>query len=136
MTSSLRQAGFLLLAACVPALAAALWTRPHWRDDVVQKGEIALDVSLHQQPAPLWIDASPAADYASRHIPGALSLNSDRWVELLPAVLQKWEPGQTAIVYASARTRRASREVAGRLEEFKVGPVYVLKGGWEAWRRR
>lgn len=55
------------------------------------------------------------------------------WDELLPAVLEGWPSGKPAIVYCDSRECEASEEVAQRLREFGVAPVFVLRGGWEAW---
>lgn len=131
----LRQACALLLLACVPAIGAAIVTHPQWHEAPLGPGEITLAAALQQQ-APLWIDARPSADYARKHIPGALSLNQDDWPNLLPHVLETWNPGQASIVYCSSQRCQESHEVAERLREFKLGPVYVLKGGWETWKRR
>ena len=132
---TLRQAGVLLVAACVPAIVAAAIVRPPWSEDALREGEITLSEAL-RQPAPLWIDARSAADFSSEHVPGALPLNEDHWAELIPAVLQQWHSGQVSIVYCSSRGCQASHEVATRLKEFDLGPIYVLKGGWEAWKRK
>ena len=132
---SIRQACVLMLAACVPAVFAALLTWAQWSDGAPREGEITVASALAQQ-TPLWIDARPTSDYALNHVPRALPLNEDQWQTLLPPVLAQWEPGQTAIVYCSSRSCQASRGVADRLRQYNLGPVFVLKGGWEAWNRR
>jgi len=39
------------------------------------------------------------------------------------------------MVYCNSRKCHASEEVAHRLrEEVGLRPVYVLRGGWEAWK--
>jgi len=129
-----RQASVLLLAACLPAFAAAWLTHPQWNEPLCE-GDIALADALQRQPPPLWIDARPAGDFALRHAPGAFPLTPDRWDAQLPAVLQRWAPGQPAIVYCNSPACQTSHDIARRLEEFKLGPVYVLKGGWNGWIR-
>lgn len=123
------------MVAGIFAVAAALLTHPQWKDAPCE-GDIALAEALQRQPPPLWIDASPAASFAAWHAPGALPLAPDRWAAQLPAVLQRWEPGQTAVVYCNSRACQASHDVAKRLDEFKLGPIYVLKGGAGAWQRK
>jgi len=54
----------------------------------------------------------------------------------VPKVLEAWEPDQTAIVYCSSPGAQASREVAERLRDFKLGSVFVLHGGWKAWKNK
>ena len=135
LRQAIRQACVLMLAACVPALPAALITWPQWHEGATSEGEISIAGALEQQ-TPLWIDARSASDYALNHVPSAVLLNEDQWQTLLPTVLEKWEPGQVAIVYCSSRSCKASRDVAERLRQYNLGRVYVLKGGWETWKGR
>ena len=83
----------------------------------------------------MWIDARPGGDYTAAHVPGALLLNTEEWDSLLPAVLNSWSPDRKVVVYCSKQTCGASREVARRLrEEAGLKNVFVLTGGWEAWK--
>lgn len=128
----LAQAGVLVLASGVLAAMAA-WMVPM---EPIEEGEISLESALKRRPQPLWIDARSAPEYLEEHVPGALALNEADWSALVPGVLKFWEPGQTAVVYCDAAGGQASREVAARLREFHLGPVYVLRGGWKAWKQK
>ena len=132
--TALKQAASLALLALVPAVATALLhpKRPAFTDQI-REGEIAVADAMRAPSEYLWIDARSAAHFAERHIPGALPLNEDAWDELLPAVLEAWPTGRPAIVYCDSRACEASEDVAKRLREFGVAPVFVLKGGWQAW---
>ena len=135
-TQSLRQGALILLLALIPAIVALFFhPRSPARSQPVREGEITLQDALAARSV-LWIDARPAGQYAQEHIPGALPLNEDEWNVLLPAVLGQWNPGQVAVVYCSSQSCQASHEVAARLREFKLGPVFALAGGWEAWVNR
>ena len=129
-----RQAAILALLALIPAAGTALLhpKRPAFTERI-REGEITVADALRRAADYVWIDARAAAPFAARHVPGALSLNEDAWDELLPAVLQAWPAGRPAIVYCDSRECEASEDVAKRLREFGVAPVFVLKGGWEAW---
>jgi len=84
----------------------------------------------------IWIDARPDEEFARDHVPGALSLNEDRWNELLPQFLAVWSPEKKIVVYCSSQSCNASREVAHRLRNQAQPPmqnVFVLEGGWEEW---
>lgn len=132
--TTLRQAVGLLLLALAPAAIAAFYhpKRPDFANAVAE-GEITA-AAASQRPADfLWIDARPAVQYAVRHVPGALPLTEDAWDDQLPAVLQAWQDGMPALVYCDSRQCEASEAVARRLREFDLAPVFVLKGGWEAW---
>ena len=132
--TALRQAASLAMLALVPAFATALLhpKRPAFTDQI-REGEIVVADVMRAPSEYLWIDARSAAHFAARHVPGALPLNEDAWDELLPAVLEAWPTGRPAIVYCDSRACEASEEVAKRLREFGVAPVFVLKGGWQAW---
>lgn len=132
--TALKQASSLALLALVPAFATALLhpKRPAFTERI-REGEIAVADAMRAPSDYLWIDARSAAHFASDHVPGALPLNEDAWDELLPAVLQAWPTGRPAIVYCDSQACEASEDVAKRLREFGVAPVFVLKGGWQAW---
>jgi len=87
----------------------------------------------------LWIDARPDDEFARDHVPGAISLNEDRWNELFPQFSAVWSPEKKVVVYCSAQSCDLAREVAERLRKTTQPPmenVFVLEGGWEAWVRR
>jgi rhodanese-related sulfurtransferase len=85
----------------------------------------------------IWVDARPDDEFARDHVPGAVSLNEDRWNELLPQFLQRWSPEKRIVVYCSAESCNAAREVAKRLrDEAQLKNVFVLQGGWEEWLRK
>ncbi len=127
-----RQIVALLLLALAPALLAAFFhpRRPSWRTD-----EITVAVAQSWKDA-LWLDARPRDAFEHAHVPGALLLNEDEWNDLLPAVLDAWNPDRNVVVYCSSLSCQASRDVARRLrEEAQFSRVFVLQGGWEAWEK-
>ncbi len=132
---ALKQATGLALLALLPAIGAA-FLHPHRPDfsDSIREDEIRVADALHDPTAYFWIDARAAAEFQREHIPCAQPLNEDAWDDLLPAILQNWPTGKPAIVYCDSRECEASEEVAKRLREFNVAPVFVLKGGWTAWK--
>lgn len=132
----LRQAGLLLILACVPAIGHAIYLRDRvpWRAPAVEKDEVTLEQARVWGDNVLWIDARPDEQFATRHVPNALSLNEDRWDELLPPLLTAWSPDRRVVVYCNSQSCAASHEVARRLrEQAGLQNVFVLHGGWEAW---
>ncbi len=130
-----RQALTLILAALFPALIAGVAhpKRPSWNENQLLADEIALSSAIKLTNV-IWIDARSAEAYQKDHIPGALLLNEDAWDELIQPVLLAWNPGRPIVVYCSSLQCQTSREVAKRLRETTgVEPLFVLKGGWEAW---
>jgi rhodanese-related sulfurtransferase len=132
----LRQGVALVVLALVPAIGQAVYygkTAP-WQAPAVTKDEVTLEQAREWGDSVLWLDARPDAQYEKQHVPGALSLNEDRWGELLPQMLNAWSPDKRVVVYCSSQSCAASHEVARRLrEEAELKNVFVLRGGWETW---
>lgn len=84
----------------------------------------------------LWIDARSEKEFQAEHIPGALWLNETDFELGLDALLDRWSPETTLVVYCSSKTCDASQHLASRLKQSGFSVVYVLEGGWEAWRKR
>ncbi len=132
----LRQALLLIGLACLPALGQAIYFGPSvsWNGPALAQDDVTLEQARSWGETVLWLDARPDAQFSQDHIPGALSLNEDRWNELLPLALAAWSPEKRMIVYCSSQSCDASREVAERLrKEAQLKNVFVLRGGWETW---
>ena len=135
---AIRQALLILVTAVIPAgLTAAFHPqRPAWSQETLAPGEERLPTVLAWGENVLWVDARPAEEYRADHVPGAISLNLESWDELLPNFLDQWSPDKKVVVYCSAATCELSHEVAERLRKSGITSVFVLKGGWEAWKTR
>jgi rhodanese-related sulfurtransferase len=135
---AIRQALLILVSAVIPAgLTAAFHPqRPAWSQETLAPGEERLPTVLAWGESVLWVDARPAEEYRADHVPGAISLNLESWDELLPNFLDQWSPDKKVVVYCSAATCELSHEVAERLRKSGITSVFVLKGGWEAWKTR
>jgi rhodanese-related sulfurtransferase len=131
-----RDCATLLIVAALPALLS-LWLHPHRPALTWAKPSVAtvdLSTAMQWRDTALWVDARNPRDYATRHIPGAVSLNQEAWENLLPGFLAEWEPGKKIVVYCDSEKCDASAEVARRLQrELNISDLYVLKGGWAAW---
>jgi len=134
----LRQSFLLALIALLPAIGSSAFhlTQPGWDPSALQPGEILLSsVVAFNQPV-LWVDARSQGQYEKDHVPQAVLLNEDDWERQFSAVVQRWQTGQPVVVYCDSQECQASRSVAKRLRESGIAPVYVLKGGWQAWLDR
>jgi rhodanese-related sulfurtransferase len=135
--SAARQAATLLVIALIPSVGSAFYHLgvKSWR--ILSDNSVPLSDVQHWGKQVLWIDARSETEYAAGHIPGALLLNLDQWNELLPSLLQVWERDKMVVVYCSSISCQASREVAEKLrDEVGLQSVFVLRGGWEAWRQQ
>ena len=140
MRSSLvRQVLILAALALAPGVAGAVYFRHKisWRSPILPSELATVDQARAWGGNVIWVDARPDDEFASDHVPGAISLNEDRWNELLPEFLAAWSPGKKIVVYCSSLSCNASREVARRLrKEAQLPDVFVLEGGWEAWLKK
>lgn len=133
--SVIRQCVWIVALALAPALATAVFhpKRPVWHAEALKPNEVSLADVLRWKEPTLWVDARSVKTYEAGHIPGAMLLNEDHWDHLLDGVLEAWHPSQSVVVYCDSRECQSSERVAARLREAGVEPVFVLKGGWEAW---
>ena len=131
-----RQAALLVALAFVPAIGQGIYLRDKvpWQSSIPASDLVTVTQARDWGANAIWVDARPDEEFARDHVPGAVSLNEDRWNELLPAFLASWSPEKRVIVYCSSKSCNASREVARRLRnEAQLQNVYVLQGGWEEW---
>jgi rhodanese-related sulfurtransferase len=131
-----RQALILAALAIVPGLGQAIYFRDKvsWQSAVPASEMVTVSQARAWGGNAIWVDARPDDEFARDHVPGAVSLNEDRWNELLPPFLAVWSPEKKIVVYCSSQGCNASREVARRLRaEAQLKNVFVLEGGWEAW---
>ena len=125
--------------AILPAAGEAIYFRNNisWRSAIAPSEMVTVEQARAWGETAIWVDARPDDEFARNHVPGALSLNEDRWNELLPQFLAGWSPGKKIVVYCSAESCDLAREVAERLrKEAKIPDVFVLEGGWEAWLKK
>ena len=134
-----RQALILAALALVPGVGEAVYFRHKisWRSAIPPSELVKVEQARAWGGNVIWVDARPDDEFARDHVPGALSLNEDRWNELLPQFLAAWAPGKKVVVYCSAESCDLAREVAERLrKEAQLPEVFVLEGGWEAWLKK
>jgi len=138
-SSLIRQILILAALALAPGVGEAIYFRDKilWQSSIPPSELVTVDQARTWNDNAIWVDARPDEEFARDHVPGALSLNEDRWNELLPQFLAAWSPGKKVVVYCSSLSCNASREVARRLrKEAQLPDVFVLEGGWEAWLKK
>lgn len=134
--SAILQALLLIAIAIVPAVGEAVYFREKisWRSRIPASEIVDLDLVRSWGDTVIWVDARPDNEYLENHVPEAISLNEDRWNELLPQFLGQWSPDKKVVVYCSTKSCNLAGDVARRLrEEAQLTQVYVLEGGWEEW---
>jgi rhodanese-related sulfurtransferase len=131
-----RQAAVILFAALIPAALTVVLhpRRPAWSEEAGLPGEERLETVLGWGKTVLWVDARSAREYDAEHVPGAILLSLEEWDTLFPSFLEQWGPEEKVVVYCSSTACQLSHEVAERLKQSGISRVFVLKGGWEAWK--
>jgi rhodanese-related sulfurtransferase len=136
---AVREALILVALACVPAIGEAIYFRDKisWQSPIPASELVTVDQARAWGGGAIWLDARPDEEFARDHVPEAFSLNEDHWNELLPQFLPNWSPGKKVVVYCSAASCNAARDVAKRLrDEAQLKDVFVLQGGWEEWVKK
>jgi rhodanese-related sulfurtransferase len=134
-----RQALILAALSLLPGVGQAIYFRDKisWQSPVPPSEMVSVDQARAWGDSAIWIDARPDEEFARDHVPSAISLNEDRWNELLPEFLAAWSPGKKIVVYCSEQSCDLAREVAERLrKEAQIPDVFVLDGGWEGWLKK
>jgi len=134
-----RQALVLAAVSLLPAIGEAVYFRDKisWQSPIPPSELVSVDQARAWNGNAIWVDARPDKEFARDHVPGAISLNEDRWNELLPQFLAVWAPAKKTVVYCSSLSCNSSREVARRLrKEAQLSDVFVLEGGWEEWVKK
>jgi rhodanese-related sulfurtransferase len=141
MLIAIRQALILLLLA-----VAAAWGTHAWHprapalylvQEPLRDDEVSMQaVQERWKGDVLWIDARIQEQFDAGHVPGALLLNEQKFDEQLFGHLDMLQANtKPVIIYCSAAKCEASRHVLERLKQtLPVENVFVLKGGWQAWK--
>lgn len=135
----LREGLILVALAVLPAIGQGFYFRDKvsWQSPIPASELVTVDQAKSWGASAIWVDARPDEEFAAGHVPGAFSVNEDRWNELLPQFLPNWSPDKKVIVYCSAESCNAARDVAKRLrDEAQLKEVFVLQGGWEGWLKK
>lgn len=135
------QASVLVGLAAVAALATYQW---HPRapalflaEEPLAEDEISLArIESDWQGRVIWLDARPEEEFQKGRIPGAFLLNEqgfhDQLFELLDVLQTADRP---VVIYCSGQKCEASRKIRRKLlTQFPLEDVWILKGGWPAWR--
>lgn len=121
----------LTLLSCVPAAFA--WMRLNNAEETLLPDELAVHDPRVAAKNVVWVDARSEQDYEQGHVTGAVLLTEEKWESQLGNLFEAWQPDRPIIVYCSAGCQ-ASHKVADRLRDLGLDPIYVLKGGYDAWK--
>jgi rhodanese-related sulfurtransferase len=135
---AVREGLILIGLAFLPAIGEGIYFRDKvsWQSPIPASELVTVDQARSWGDSAIWVDARPDEEFSRGHVPGAFPLNEDHWNELLAQFLPNLSPDKKVVVYCSAESCNAAREVAKRLrDEAQLNDVFVLQGGWEEWVR-
>src|SRR5438270_13411348 len=103
--SAVRQALLLLALAFVPDIVEAIYfrNRVSWQSPIPASELVTVEQARSWGDNAIWVDARPDNEFERDHIPGAFSLNEDRWNDVLPQFLGQWTEERKVIVYGNAQ---------------------------------
>lgn len=136
---AVREGLILIGLAFLPAIGEGIYFRDKvsWQSPIPASELVTVDQARSWGDSGIWVDARPDEEFSRDHVPGAFSLNEDHWNELLAQFLPNLSPDKKVVVYCSAESCNAAREVAKRLrDEAQLKDVFVLQGGWEEWLKK
>jgi rhodanese-related sulfurtransferase len=127
-----RGAIVLILLSAIPAAFA--WMRLSVATETLLPGELSIQDTRLAAKDVVWVDARPEVAYKEGHVPGAVSLDEEKWDTGLEKLFETWQPERLIVVYCNAGCE-ASHKVADKLRDLGLDPIFVLKGGYEAWKQ-
>ena len=142
MKRAVGQALVLVLLSGVAAVGVHFWhpMAPAWYLVVapMQEDEVTVErVKGAFGGKVLWLDARPEEQYVAGHIPEAKLLNEQGFNEQLFELIDVLQKNTLPVViYCGGEKCEASRKIKERLvESLPMENVWVLKGGWPAWKK-
>lgn len=133
--SVIRAIGLLVISIGLTGTATYLrsheqhYSLGHWKIRELSVAE------LEKMTDRLLVDARSREHYKVGHIGDAIWLAEETWDETLPTFLDTWRPEHPVVIYCDGGGCAASKRVALRLlEDLPEAQIYVLKGGFPAWR--
>src|SRR5438552_16130250 len=129
----------LIALAFLPAIGEGIYFRDKvsWQSPIPASELVTVDQARAWSDGAIWVDARPDEEFARDHVPGAFLLNEDHWNELLAPFLPNLSREKKVVVYCSAESCNAARDVAKRLrDDAQLKDVFVLQDGWEGWVKK
>lgn len=149
MNTTAKQAGFILLASAVVAVAANLvhprripWVQD-WSSHVEARAKrdeihmIPLSVALEklQSSETVFVDARPQREFETGHIAGAISIPLDAMDEQFEQIGRLVDSGRELVVYCSGRTCDDALLLAKELKVIGATNLSLYIDGFEIWSR-
>ncbi len=139
----IRDAAILLALTLAGATATQLWhpAAPPWYQAEIAAGEDEVtisDIAERWKGDVVWVDARSKDRYDAEHIPGAILINEyDLDTQIFQNLDKLQAAGKPIIVYCDGQKCQASHKIREHLA-LNVGlpEVWVLTGGWPAWKQR
>ena len=134
---------FVILMLAVLGAVATHWLHPRapaWylTEAPLAEDEVSMKVIDERWKRDvLWIDARITEQFEVEHVPDAISLNEQNFDSMLFDHLEKLQDNtKPVIIYCGTEKCQSSRKIKDALiERLPLENVFVLKGGWQAWKQ-
>lgn len=134
---------FVILILAVLGAVATHWLHPRapaWylTEAPLAEDEVSMKVIDERWKRDvLWIDARITEQFEVEHVPDAISLNEQNFDSMLFDHLEKLQDNtKPVIIYCGTEKCQSSRKIKDALiERLPLENVFVLKGGWQAWKQ-
>ena len=148
MKTTLKQIGIILLVSGFFALIANIlnpgripWVQD-WSHQVEQKAQeeevsvVSVTAARNKfaEQGAVFVDARSADEYASGHIPGAVSVPFEELDSFFPVVLELIDSGRELVVYCSSSECDDGLLLSGELKQMGCSNVLLFVGGFDSWQ--
>jgi rhodanese-related sulfurtransferase len=118
----MRLIGFLFILLLIFPVLAYSYVSVSGARQMAEKGEA------------LVIDVRYAEYYEQGHVAGAILIPLDSMEMIIRAGKQPFAKADMLILYCDCPAEESSLMAASILEHYGFSKVYVMKGGWQAWK--
>ena len=133
---------FIIVVLTLVAATATHYFHPRapaWYlvDETLNDDEVSVpEIEKRWHGDVFWIDARMREQFEKEHIPGAILINEQELDNLILENIDKLQDNKKPIViYCDGLACHASKKMRTYLtENMGIMNVYVLKGGWPAWK--
>ncbi len=89
--------------------------------------DVSTAFALFQSGKGVFVDAREPERYAEGHVPGAVNLQPDGELAMLPY-------GGTLVIYCDGAECGASARLADHLAQQRTGKIVIMPAGWPGWQ--
>lgn len=108
-----------------------------YRSLTLEEAKAAFDSGTIDGNAVIFVDARIFADFRDGHVRNAMHVDKRYFDGAAPAKVRQYLPGVAVIVYCNGAECTDSEAVVVRMKALNlgIGPYYIMKDGFPAWKK-